>query len=515
MDVEQPYTKNPLKRRRLLFSKAKLKAVSRTSALLSGFAMVAMVEISLDDHKNAKGSAPLLVVYSVITCLLVGVHLLALMISTCILPQLEADSLIGYEEYESHETMHIYIELAWILSTGFGIFLFLVEIAIVCWVKFYYVTRPAAIATTIVIVPVIILFCIFSLHFYRRLVSFKLSRHQDELNEIENTLTVGNKNFLQKKYNDAIHCYNQALKQNGEKATYYVNRALCYIKLKQWDKVYQDARHCLDLDPNYIKAHAYLGQYYLEQQRYDEAITCFKQALELAKIQNKNFGDEIQRLLRYAQKRRFSLMEQKRIENEISLQTYLRSLIQTDKEQRMQLYIEKYLDEKETESTTTASQMILKQYLSKIMSYPNQQTTTTTNLSSSISINPTIHNNEINIAVDQQLEQALDDIEQFSNQSLNEMNNLFNEVDIRRKRREIPEYLTCKLCYDLMKDPVITPFGITYCRSCIEENLYKVSHLDPIANKPLVVEQLINNLVLKEIIEKFIKENEWVNSECF
>ncbi|CAF3338261.1 unnamed protein product [Rotaria sp. Silwood1] len=199
MDIEQAHIRYPLRRRRLLFSKAKLKAVSRTSALLSGFAMfflllieqVAMVEISLDDHKNSKASAPLLVVYSIVTCLLVGVHLLALMISTCILPQLEADSLVGYDEYASHTTMHIYIELAWILSTGFGIFLFLVEIALVCWVKFFFVTRPAAIATTIVIVPVIILFCIFSLHFYRRLVSFKLSRHQDELNEIENTLTTG------------------------------------------------------------------------------------------------------------------------------------------------------------------------------------------------------------------------------------------------------------------------------------------------------------------------------------
>ncbi|CAF1230478.1 unnamed protein product [Adineta steineri] len=323
----------------------------------------------------------------------------------------------------------------------------------------------------------------------------------------------GNKHFLQKKYNDAIHCYNQALKQNGEKAIYYVNRALCYIKLKQWDKVYQDVRHCLDLDPNYIKAHAYLGQYYVEQQRYDEAIISFKQALDLCKIQNKNFGDEIQRLLRYAQKRRFSLMEQKRIENEISLQTYLRSLLQSDKERRMQLRIEKYYEDKDT----TNSLSILKQYLSKLTNYHNQQTTTT-NLGSVVSVSPKLtstHNTETNIIIDQQLEQILREIEQSTDQSLNEMNNLFNEVDIRRKRREIPEYLTCKLCYDLMRDPVITPFGITYCRACIEENLYKVSHLDPIANKPLVIEQLVNNLVLKEIVEKFIKENEWVNSECF
>jgi calcium release-activated calcium channel protein 1 len=99
-----------------------------------------MVEISLDDHKNSKNSTPLLVVYSVITCLLVGVHLLALMISTCILPQLEADSLLGYEEYASHETMHIYIELAWILSTGFGRNVFYINKIVFhfCLLKVYF-----------------------------------------------------------------------------------------------------------------------------------------------------------------------------------------------------------------------------------------------------------------------------------------------------------------------------------------------------------------------------------------
>lgn len=116
---------------RLKLSKSKLKAVTRTSALLSGFAMVAMVELGLDyssladetqadevtfdslvdssnlssnfttrqtiHDRHAKFVIPqiVLIVYALVTCLLVGVHMLALMISTCILPQIEALSLEG------------------------------------------------------------------------------------------------------------------------------------------------------------------------------------------------------------------------------------------------------------------------------------------------------------------------------------------------------------------------------------------------------------------------------------
>ena len=124
----------------------------------------------------------------------------------------------------------------------------------------------------------------------------------------------------------------------------------------------------------------------------------------------------------------------------------------------MQAWIEKHFEEKDPTQTSSNSLSILKHYLTKITGYSNQQTTT--NLGSCVPVSPkitTTHHTEMNIVLDPQLEQALREIEQTTDQSLNEMNNLFNEVDIRRKRREIPEYLTCKLCYDLMRDPVITP----------------------------------------------------------
>ena len=76
-----------------------------------------MVEISLEDHEHSETTLPLIITYSTLTCLVVSVHLLALMISTCILPLLETNHILNVEMYQ---TMRVYIEFAWILSTGFG-----------------------------------------------------------------------------------------------------------------------------------------------------------------------------------------------------------------------------------------------------------------------------------------------------------------------------------------------------------------------------------------------------------
>ncbi|XP_031705150.1 calcium release-activated calcium channel protein 1-like [Anarrhichthys ocellatus] len=182
--------------RKLYLSRAKLKATSRTSALLSGFAMVAMVEVQLEpDHPYPPG---LLIAFSACTTVLVAVHLFALMVSTCILPNLEAVSNVhnlNSVNESPHERMHHHIELAWAFSTVIGTLLFLTEVMLLCWVKFLPLKntdddksissgQAAAIASTCIMVPFGLVFIIFAVHFYRTLVSHKTDRQIKELEQV-------------------------------------------------------------------------------------------------------------------------------------------------------------------------------------------------------------------------------------------------------------------------------------------------------------------------------------------
>lgn len=52
-----------------------------------------------------------------------------------------------------------------------------------------------------------------------------------------------------------------------------------------------------------------------------------------------------------------------------------------------------------------------------------------------------------------------------------DMDELFSQVDEKRKKRDIPDYLCGKISFELMREPCITPSGITYDRKDIEEHL--------------------------------------------
>lgn len=175
-------------------SEAKLKAIAQTSALLAGFAMVAMVEVALET--TVKYPPELLIMFACITTLLVIVHLFSLMIATCVLPNIEAAIAIQKWTSSPHTEFRSQIEVAWILSTGIGLVLFLVEVALLIWIKFWSIMTPsvdlevqstdnttgqtqpempnaeaaklaAKIATFAFLVPGVIAFIYFGLSFYR------------------------------------------------------------------------------------------------------------------------------------------------------------------------------------------------------------------------------------------------------------------------------------------------------------------------------------------------------------
>lgn len=148
-----------------------------------------MVELHIEQNTI---DPALIVVFAVCTSLVVAVHLVALLISTCILPHVDAvansDGGTGIQ-HSPHTRLRVFIELAWIFSTGLGILLFLCQMVLLAWVRFCAISPTSAIIITAILIPVLILFVVFSVVFYQRLVSFKYQNKAQELSELENDLT--------------------------------------------------------------------------------------------------------------------------------------------------------------------------------------------------------------------------------------------------------------------------------------------------------------------------------------
>ena len=265
----------------------------------------------------------------------------------------------------------------------------------------------------------------------------------------------GNKYFNANKFESAIESYSKAIALNPAVPTYYTNRALCYMKCNRWPQAVQDAKAALERDSGLVKGHFYLGTSLLELDKLDEAIKHLQTAFELAKKDPSSYSDDtISSKLRIARKKKFALQEEKRVQEEIDLQSYLNRLILEDKDRR----ISKLREENENYDE----------------------------ISSDIA-----------------------NVEEDSDRSVAELNSLFGKVDDRRQKRDVPDYLCGKISFEILKDPVITPSGITYDRKDIVEHLERVGHFDPVTRTKLTQDMLVANYAMKEVVDDFVSKNEW------
>ena len=94
----------------------------------------------------------------------------------------------------------------------------------------------------------------------------------------------------------------------------------------------------------------------------------------------------------------------------------------------------------------------------------------------------------------------------INNNKNNNNNNNKKEIIKLKNEEDIPQNYLCPISYQIMTDPVITPYGISYDRESIE-NWLKINKMDPIAHKKLDKNMLIPNYALKSLIEEYINAN--------
>ncbi|ORM39787.1 Glycerol-3-phosphate dehydrogenase [Babesia sp. Xinjiang] len=95
---------------------------------------------------------------------------------------------------------------------------------------------------------------------------------------------------------------------------------------------------------------------------------------------------------------------------------------------------------------------------------------------------------------------------------LSQYSTVFNELD-KARERHIPSYLCCKISMCIMKDPVVSPSGITYERELLEQHFKCNGEFDPVTREPCSSKSIYPNYSIKEAIDLFLKENPWAYDE--
>uniref|UniRef100_A0A2M4AR01 RNA polymerase II-associated protein 3 n=1 Tax=Anopheles triannulatus TaxID=58253 RepID=A0A2M4AR01_9DIPT len=101
---------------------------------------------------------------------------------------------------------------------------------------------------------------------------------KEQISKAERFKEAGNKQCKLGNYQSAIDLYTQAIETHNACATYYTNRALCYMNIERYDDCLEDCNAAIAKDPTCIKA------YYRRMQAYERLGENTKALAECRKI---------------------------------------------------------------------------------------------------------------------------------------------------------------------------------------------------------------------------------------
>lgn len=267
----------------------------------------------------------------------------------------------------------------------------------------------------------------------------------------------GNVAFQQGKYTTAESLYSQAIICDSTNPSFFTNRALVRSKLEQWEGTAEDCRKALELAPNSLKAHHYLGQSLLKQGRPNEALKHSQEAYRLAILQRSPSATQIVANILEAKKKRWESMEKQRIANQSALL-----------EELCQNLMEKARVEKDA-----------------------------------------VRQNQIdNMLSDEDMREELAGIDEYTDRKITELRDVFAMSDEKHRIRLVPDYFLDNITFTIMTDPVVTKHGQSYDRSTILEHLRR-SKTDPLTREAMTEDDLRPNLALKEACTEFLDKNGW------
>jgi len=102
-----------------------------------------------------------------------------------------------------------------------------------------------------------------------------------------------------KRWDEALACFNKLIENLPNFAEAYNKRATCHYLMGNYEEAVRDARKAVTLNPNHFGAWNGLGLCYIALQEWDKALVALRRAKRL-----QPFAEENIRLMAYCQERR-------------------------------------------------------------------------------------------------------------------------------------------------------------------------------------------------------------------